>query len=91
MMENIPSTPSAKSVQRKKKPPLDFTTLTIPVPLKWMTGTTVAMIPPMRVMTYPGRRSVSTSVPYSQTTRMAMAMKFAGRALSIPRTMSSVK
>ena len=42
-------------------------------------------------MTYPDRLSVSTSVPYTQTTRMGAAtMRFENVPGSIPLTMSSV-
>ena len=66
MMENTPSTPSAKSVKRKKKLP-GLTMLNVPAPLKCMTGMLTAAIPTMRVVMYPDRRSVSSSVPYSKT------------------------
>jgi len=58
-----------------------------PAPFMWIKGTTN----PRRMMTYPDRRSASTSVPYSQTTRMGTAMRFESVHGSIPRTMSSVK
>src|SRR5262249_19790972 len=46
---------------------------------------------PRRMMTYPDRRSASTSVPYSQVTRMGTAMRFESPPFSIPRTMSSAR
>src|SRR5260370_1247740 len=45
-----------------------------------MTGMAAANNPTSSMMTYPDRRSASTSVPYSNTTRTANAM-FEGRAL----------
>jgi len=89
-MPKPPSAPSAKSVKRKKKPPLDFAMLPIPVPLRWMAGMPTAKIPTTRVLMYPDRRSASSSVPYSKTATTAKAMLVTGPALSIPRTMSSV-
>src|ERR1043166_1242922 len=46
---------------------------------------------PRRMMTYPDRRSASTSVPYSQTTRMGTATRFEIPPFSIPRMMSPVR
>ncbi len=45
--------------------------------------------PTSSMMTWPDRRSASTSVPYSKTARMNKAV-FDGSAFDIPRTMSSV-
>src|SRR5262249_50785947 len=84
-----PSPPSAQSVQTKKKPPVDLAISLECSPLMCMTGMAAANNPTSSMMTYPERRSLSTSVPYSNTTRTANAM-FEGSAFDIPRTMSSV-
>jgi hypothetical protein len=42
-------------------------------------------------MMYPDRRSVSTSVPYIQKTRMGTAVRFVSVPGSMPRTMSSAR
>ena len=74
-MEKRPVTPSAISVQtKKKKPPLDVAMrLATPTPFPFMcrTGTPNARSDPRRMMTYPDRRPASTSIPYSQTTEMS--------------------
>src|ERR1017187_7097429 len=92
MAEKSAVTPSARSVQTKKKPPLDCAILPpTPFPIMWMTGTPAPRSDPSKMMTYPDRRSASTSVPYSQTTRMGTATRFEAPPFSIPRTMSSVR
>jgi len=62
-----------------------------PAPFMWMTGTTNPRSDPSGMMTYPDRRSASTNVPYSQTTKIGTAMRFESVPGSIPRTMSSVR
>jgi hypothetical protein len=47
--------------------------------------------PERKMMTYPDRRSASTSVPYSQTTQMSTAPRLGSVPGAIPRTMSSVR
>jgi hypothetical protein len=71
MREKIAVTPSARSVQTEKAP-LD---LAIPAPAVCTTGMDDPRSDPRRMMTYPDRRSASTSVPYSQTTRMSTENK----------------
>src|SRR5438094_5500997 len=72
MAENAPVTPSARSVQTQKKIPLELTILppTSPAPLMWRARTPNAPSDPRSMMTWPDRRSASTSVPYSQMTRL---------------------
>jgi len=82
------------SVQTKKKAPLDLAMLPptpTPFPIMWMTGTTNPRSDPRRMMTYPDRRSASTSVPYSQTTRISTPKRFETPPEAIPRMMSSVR
>src|SRR5215469_13913201 len=65
MTEKSAVTPSAMSVQTKKKAPLDLAMLPptpTPFPIMWMTGTTNPRSDPRRMMTYPDRRSASSSV-----------------------------
>src|SRR5580700_3511736 len=65
-MEKSAVTPSAMSVQTKKKPPLELAmplATPTPFPFTWMTGTANKRSDPRRVMTYPDRRSASTRVP----------------------------
>jgi hypothetical protein len=94
MTEKSPVTPIAISVQTKKKCPLEWPRLLAtpkPLPLTWARGTTNAKSPPRRVMMYPDRRSKSTSVPYSQTTKVGTAKRFVAVPGSNPRTMSSAR
>jgi alkylation response protein AidB-like acyl-CoA dehydrogenase len=95
MTEKSPITPSAISVQTKKKPPPEFAmplATPTPFPFMWMTGTANERSEPRNMMTYPERRPASTSVPYSQTTEMSTPpMRFESPPGSIPRTMSSVR
>jgi hypothetical protein len=51
MMPKPPSTPSARSVKRKKKVPGLVMLKEGPAPLKWRTGMPTTAIPTMRVMT----------------------------------------
>src|SRR6266704_6887611 len=79
MTEKSPVTPIAISVQTKKKCPLELPMLLVtptPFPFMWAMGTTNEKSPPRRVMMYPDRRSASTSVPYSQKTKMGTAVRF---------------
>src|SRR6266446_9863489 len=79
MTEKSPVTPIAISVQTKKKCPLEWPRLLVtptPFPLMWARGTTNEKSPPRKVMMYPDRRSKSTSVPYSQTTKVGTAVRF---------------
>src|ERR1700691_5990015 len=65
-IEKSAVTPSAMSVQTKKKPPLELAmplATPTPFPFMWMTGTTDKRSDPRRMMTYPDRRSASTRVP----------------------------
>ena len=87
MREKIPVTPSTRSVQTKKNP-LD---LPIPDPIMWRTGMPDAPSDPTSMMTYPDRRSASTSVQYSQTTRVGTAKRTVAPPGDIPRRMSSVQ
>jgi hypothetical protein len=85
-------TPSAMSVQTKKKAPLDLAMSppTSPDPVMWTTGMPDPRIDKTRMMTYPDRRSASTSVvPYSQTTRKSTGTRFESLPAAIPRTTSS--
>src|SRR5882724_2908395 len=94
MTEKSPVTPIAISVQTKKKCPLELPMLLVtptPFPLMWAMGTINEKSPPRRVMMYPDRRSASTSVPYSQKTKMGTAVRFVSFPGSIPRTMSSAR
>jgi len=64
-------TPSAWSVQIKKQAPLDLAIAPpTPAPFIRMTGPTNPRSDPRRMIAYPDRLSASTSVPYSQMTRM---------------------
>jgi hypothetical protein len=93
MTEKIAVTPSAMSVQTQKKTPAELAILppTSPAPIMWMTGTADPPSDPRRMMTCPDRRSASTSVPYSQTTRMSTPTRVLTPPGSIPRTMSSAR
>src|SRR6266566_5100691 len=93
MAERVEVTPSAMSVQTQKKTPLVLTILrpTILVPCICRTRTPNPKIPPMSVTIYPDRRSASTSVPYSQTTRMSTPPREETPPVSIPREISSVQ
>jgi hypothetical protein len=92
MTEKSAVTPSARSVQIKKKAPPDLAIATpTAAPFMWMMGTTNARSDPGRMMTYPDRPSASTNVPYSQTTKIGTAMRFESVPGSIPRTISSVR
>src|SRR4029450_2658136 len=94
MTEKSPVTPIAISVHTKKKAPLVWPMLLVtptPFPLMWARGTTNEKSPPRRVMMYPDRRSASTSVPYSQKTKMGTALRFVSFPGSNPRTMSSAR
>jgi hypothetical protein len=84
MREKVAVTPSARSVQTKKKPPLDLAISPTPLPLMWMIGTPDPRSDPRRRMTYPDRRSASASVAYSQTTRMSTPTRFESPPGSIP-------
>ena len=54
MTENSAVTPSAMSVQIKKKAPLDLASVPpTPAPFMWMTGTTNPRSDLRRMMTYP--------------------------------------
>ena len=77
----------AMSVQTNKNP-LD---LPIPAPVVWTTGMADAPSDPTRMMTYPDCRSASTSVPYTQTTRVGTATRIVASPWDIPMRMSSVK
>src|SRR5712691_13275264 len=92
MTEKSAVTPSAMSVQTKKKAPLDLAkSPPTPFPIMWRTGMPDPRSDPRRMMTYPDRRSASTSVPYSQTTRISTPKRFETRPEAIPRMMSSVR
>ena len=91
MTEKLAVTPSASSVQTKKKPPLRVVPKPTPAPLMWMAGTPITRSDARRMMTYPDRRSASTSVPYSQTTQMTTAKRFGSPPGYIPRAMSSAR
>src|SRR5262245_26881192 len=86
MTEKSAVTPTAMIVQMKKKAPLDFAiSPPTPFPIMWMTGTANPSSDPRRMMMYPDRRSASTRVPYSQTTRMGTAVRFESPPFSKPR------
>src|ERR1051326_2120632 len=92
MTEKSAVTPIARSVQIKKNAPLDLAIAPpTPAPFMWRIGTSNPSNDPRRMMTYPDRLSVNTSVPYSQTTRIGTAIRFESVPGSIPRTMSSVR
>ena len=77
MTEKMPVTPSAMSVQTQKQTPLELAIAppTSPDPIMCTTGTSNPRSDPRMMMTYPDRRSASTSVPYSQTTKMGTAVR----------------
>ena len=59
-------TPTAMSVQMKKKAPLELATrlpCITPFPIMWRTGMTNEKSEARSMMTYPDRRPASTSVP----------------------------
>ncbi|HBY64752.1 MAG TPA: hypothetical protein DEH78_33455 [Solibacterales bacterium] len=61
------------------------------LPIMWTTGTPDPRIDPRSMITYPDRRSASTSVPKSQTTRMSTPKRMERPPGAIPRTMSSAR
>jgi alginate export protein len=63
MTEKRAVTPSARSVQIKKKAPLELAIAPpTPAPFMWTTGTTNPRSDPRRMMTYPDRFPASASV-----------------------------
>jgi len=87
MTEKSPVTPIAISVQTKKKCPLELAIAAgdaDTLALMWARGTTNAKSPPRRVMMYPDRRSASTSVPYSQTTKVGHRTEVCERSRLYP-------
>ena len=63
MTEMSAVTPSTIIVQIKKKTPLDWAiSPPTPFPVMWRTGTANPRRDPRSIMTYPDRRSASTSV-----------------------------
>jgi hypothetical protein len=92
MKEKSEVTPSAMSVQTKKKAPLDLAiSAPTPAPIMWTTGTDNPRSDRTRMMMYPDLRSMSTRVPYNQTVRIGKAMRFEVPPFSNPRVMSSAR
>jgi hypothetical protein len=94
MTEKSAVTPSAMSVQIKKKAPLELATrlpCITPCPIMWRTGMTNERSEARSMMTYPDRRPASTRVPYSQMTQTGTAVRFAAVPDNHPRMMSSVR
>ena len=87
--------PSARSVQTQKKirisPALAILPPTSPAPRIWRIRTPSPKIPPRSMMMYPDRRSASTSVPQSQTTRISTPKRPETPHVSTRRATSSAQ
>jgi hypothetical protein len=87
MTEKSAVTPTAMSVQMKKKAPLELATrlpCITPFPIMWRTGMTNEKSEARSMMTYPDRRPASTSVPYSQMTQTGTDSEVCDRSRQPP-------
>src|SRR5580658_6148130 len=85
--EKTEVTASARSVQTKKNAPLDSASVPADSPpalLAWTVKTRMPASDPRSMIASPDRREESTSVPHSQTTKMAISTTFMVSDLSVP-------